>query len=97
MIDLAHINEKGFWDTAGITAAPLVVTHAGVHSLCPSTRNLTDKQLDARGGIAQGQSFAHAAGSTGDKNGLGVGEHGIYSVKSDDNNTLSLRVWLTRP
>jgi len=49
MIDLAHINEKGFWDTAGITAAPLVVTHAGVHSLCPSTRNLTDKQLDAIG------------------------------------------------
>jgi membrane dipeptidase len=49
MIDLAHINEKGFWDTAGTTAAPLVVTHAGVHSLCPSTRNLTDKQLDAVG------------------------------------------------
>ncbi len=49
MIDLAHINEKGFWDTARLTAAPLVVTHAGVHALCPSTRNLTDKQLDAVG------------------------------------------------
>ena len=49
LVDLAHINEKGFWDTAGITAAPLVVTHAGVHALCPSTRNLTDKQLDAIG------------------------------------------------
>ncbi|UCD79416.1 MAG: dipeptidase [Desulfobacterales bacterium] len=49
MIDLAHINEKGFWDAAGITDAPLVVTHAGVHALCPSTRNLTDKQLDAIG------------------------------------------------
>jgi len=49
MIDLAHINEKGFWDAAEITDAPLVVTHAGVHALCPSTRNLTDKQLDAIG------------------------------------------------
>ncbi len=49
MIDLAHINEKGFWNTAEITEAPLVVTHAGVHALCPSTRNLTDKQLDAIG------------------------------------------------
>ena len=49
LVDLAHINAKGFWDTAGITAAPLVVTHAGVHALCPSTRNLTDKQLDAVG------------------------------------------------
>jgi len=49
MIDLAHINEKGFWDVARISDAPLVVTHAGVHALCPSTRNLTDKQLDAVG------------------------------------------------
>ena len=49
LVDLAHINEKGFWDTAAITAAPLVVTHAGAHALCPSTRNLTDKQLDAVG------------------------------------------------
>jgi membrane dipeptidase len=49
VVDLAHINENGFWDTAAITDAPLVVTHAGVHALCPSTRNLTDKQLDAVG------------------------------------------------
>lgn len=49
VVDLAHINENGFWDTAKITEKPLVVTHAGVHSLCPSTRNLTDKQLDAIG------------------------------------------------
>jgi membrane dipeptidase len=49
VVDLAHINEKGFWNTAGITEAPLVVTHAGVHALCPSSRNLTDKQLDAIG------------------------------------------------
>ena len=49
VIDLAHINEKGFWDTAEISDAPLVVSHAGVHALCPSTRNLTDKQLDAVG------------------------------------------------
>ena len=47
LIDLAHITEQGFWDTAGISHAPLVVTHAGAHALCPSTRNLTDRQLDA--------------------------------------------------
>ncbi len=49
LVDLAHINEKGFWNAAEISEAPLVVTHAGVHALCPSTRNLTDKQLDAVG------------------------------------------------
>ena len=47
LIDLAHITEQGFWDTAGISHAPLAVTHTGAHALCPSTRNLTDKQLDA--------------------------------------------------
>ena len=49
LIDLAHITEKGFWDTAGISRMPLVVTHAGAHALCPSTRNLTERQLDAVG------------------------------------------------
>ena len=49
MIDLSHINEKGFWDVANLSDAPLVVTHAGAWELCQSTRNLTDKQLDAIG------------------------------------------------
>jgi membrane dipeptidase len=49
VIDLAHINEQGFWDVANLTDAPLVVGHAGVHALCPSTRNLTDAQIDAVG------------------------------------------------
>ena len=47
MIDLSHINEQGFWDVAELTDAPLVATHSNVHNLCRSTRNLTDKQLDA--------------------------------------------------
>jgi membrane dipeptidase len=47
LLDLAHINEQGFWDVAQISRAPLVVTHAAAHTLCPSTRNLTDRQLAA--------------------------------------------------
>ncbi|HNP70886.1 MAG TPA: dipeptidase [Kouleothrix sp.] len=47
MIDLSHINEQGFWDVAKISDAPLVATHSNVHALCPSPRNLTDRQLDA--------------------------------------------------
>jgi membrane dipeptidase len=45
MIDLSHMNEKGFDDVAAITDAPLVATHSNVHAICPSTRNLTDRQL----------------------------------------------------
>jgi membrane dipeptidase len=47
MIDLSHLNEKGFWDVASLSEAPLVATHSNVHALCRTTRNLTDKQLDA--------------------------------------------------
>ena len=47
VVDLSHINEKGFWDIAAISHAPLVATHSNAHALCPSPRNLTDRQLDA--------------------------------------------------
>ncbi len=47
LLDLAHLNERGFWDVAKLSDAPLVVTHADAHAISPSARNLTDKQLDA--------------------------------------------------
>ncbi|GAC1565844.1 MAG: dipeptidase [Ktedonobacteraceae bacterium] len=47
MLDLSHLNEQGFWDVAALSDAPLVATHSNVHAICPSTRNLTDRQLDA--------------------------------------------------
>jgi membrane dipeptidase len=45
MIDLSHLNEKGFDDVARLSDAPLVATHSNAHALTPSTRNLTDRQL----------------------------------------------------
>ena len=47
LVDVAHVNERGFWDIAGLTQAPLVASHSNAHALTPVTRNLTDKQLDA--------------------------------------------------
>lgn len=47
VVDLSHINEKGFWDVAKLSDAPLVVTHTDVYAISAWTRNLTDKQLDA--------------------------------------------------
>lgn len=47
LVDLAHITEKGFWDVARLSKAPLVATHSNAHALCPSPRNLTDRQLAA--------------------------------------------------
>lgn len=47
IVDVSHLNEKGFWDVAKTSNAPIVATHCGAHALCPSARNLTDRQLDA--------------------------------------------------
>ena len=47
LIDLSHLNEKGFWDVAELSDAPLVATHSNAHALSPHSRNLTDKQLAA--------------------------------------------------
>lgn len=62
MLDLSHLNECGFWDAARVTEAPLVASHSNAHALCPATRNLTDRQLDAirdSGGMV-GVNFAVA-------------------------------------
>ncbi|MCA0970267.1 dipeptidase [Halobacillus litoralis] len=47
MLDLSHLNEKGFWDVVKLSDAPIVATHSNVHKLCPISRNITDEQLDA--------------------------------------------------
>ncbi|HTX09897.1 MAG TPA: dipeptidase [Solirubrobacteraceae bacterium] len=49
LIDVSHLNEAGFWDLAGLELGPIVASHSGVHALCPTSRNLTDRQLDAIG------------------------------------------------
>lgn len=49
LIDLAHINEQGFFDVAKHSRAPLVVSHSNAHAICPTARNLTDRQIDAVG------------------------------------------------
>lgn len=60
LIDLSHLNERGFWDVASLTDAPLVATHSNAHAISPHSRNLTDKQLAAireSGGLV-GVNFA---------------------------------------
>ncbi|EMW1140632.1 dipeptidase [Serratia marcescens] len=68
MIDVSHMNEKTFWQTAELSRAPLVATHSNAHALCPQPRNLTDAQLDAIAqsggmvGVNFGTAFLRADG-----------------------------------
>ena len=62
LLDLSHLNEKGFWDVVRLSNAPLVASHSNAHALANHSRNLTDDQLAAigkSGGIA-GLNFATA-------------------------------------
>ena len=62
LIDLSHLNQKGFEDVARSSRHPLVATHSNAHTLCPHARNLTDAQLEqikaSRGMV--GLNFASA-------------------------------------
>jgi membrane dipeptidase len=60
LVDLSHLNERGFWDVAAISNAPLVATHSNAHAISPHSRNLTDRQLAAIGesGGLVGVNFA---------------------------------------
>jgi membrane dipeptidase len=66
LIDLSHLNEKGFWDVAKLEPGPLVASHSGAHAVAPASRNLTDAQLDAIGetgglvGIVYATAFIRA-------------------------------------
>lgn len=61
MVDVSHLNEKGFWDVAQHSNAPIVATHSNAHALCASSRNLTDDQLKTIGktGGMVGLNFAN--------------------------------------
>ena len=68
MLDLSHLNEKGFDDIAALSDAPLVASHSCAHAVAPSTRNLTDRQLqviaDSKGlvGLNYAVGFLHPQG-----------------------------------
>ena len=48
--DLAHINDRAFFDVIERTTKPSAVSHTGVFSVCNHTRNLTDDQIKALAG-----------------------------------------------
>lgn len=76
LIDLSHITEKGFWDVAKLSTAPLVATHSNAHALSASSRNLTDAQIKAIGqsggmiGLNFANGFLRADGRWQSPNGL---------------------------
>jgi len=54
VIDLAHINPKGFEDIVDLTSKPLIVSHTNVRKFYSIERNISDEQIKIigqRGGV----------------------------------------------
>jgi len=54
LIDLAHINPKGFADIIDLTSKPLIVSHTNARKFCDIERNISDEQIKIvgqRGGV----------------------------------------------
>lgn len=49
LVDVSHLNERGFWETLEQTTAPVIASHSCCRALCDHVRNLTDEQLRALG------------------------------------------------
>lgn len=45
ILDLAHINERCFFQALDLTLGPVIVSHSNARKLCNSFRNLSDTQL----------------------------------------------------
>ena len=60
IVDLAHINRRGFFDALELATQPVIVSHTGVTGVHPHWRNIDDEQLRAVGnnGGAVGIIFA---------------------------------------
>jgi membrane dipeptidase len=60
IVDLAHIDRRGFMESLELTSAPAMVTHTGVCGAHRHWRNIDDEQLRAlaRGGGCAGVIFA---------------------------------------
>lgn len=47
LVDVSHLNERGFWDVTALSEKPVIASHSNCRSLCDVPRNLTDEQLRA--------------------------------------------------
>jgi len=84
IVDLAHINERGFFEAIGTSSEPVIVSHANARSLCDHPRNLTDEQLkelaESRGVI--GLSFYPAFISPGEATMENLLDHFVHIAET---------------
>jgi membrane dipeptidase len=54
IVDVSHLNERGFWDVLEISKRPMIASHSNCKALSDHHRNLSDEQITAlaqKGGV----------------------------------------------
>lgn len=90
LIDISHINDRGFWDVMDITSAPVIASHSNSRSLNDIPRNLSDEMIKAvaeTGGVVGINAVSIIASNSDKKSDLGClvdhMEHIIALVGAD--------------
>ena len=81
--DLAHANERTFWEVLEHAPGPVCYTHGNCYALCPHSRNCTDDMLEAlaqRGGVI-GICFYGAFVSQSEPSLEGLVEHFLHALE----------------
>lgn len=47
VIDISHLNERGFWHVREVSLQPFIASHSGAYKVCAHPRNLKDEQIKA--------------------------------------------------
>ena len=47
IVDVSHLNDKGFWDVIKLTSNPIIASHSNCRNIVNIERNLTDEQIKA--------------------------------------------------
>jgi len=47
LVDVSHLNERGFWDVLEKSSKPVIASHSCARSICNHPRNLNDEQICA--------------------------------------------------
>ena len=69
IVDVSHLNEKGFWDVADTSDKTFIASHSNAWAVCESKRNLKDEQIKeiiSRSGFIGLNFYTYFIGSKGD-------------------------------
>ena len=84
ILDVSHMSDRGFWQLAEMTDAPLLATHSNFREVCRSPRNLTREmalEIKRRGGVIGLNLYPPLLAASGSADSLDIIRHIDYALE----------------